>query len=150
MAEHYGTTIVPARPVSPKDKASVEGTVGVLSTWIVASLRNDKFFSFQELNEAIRIKLDEFNSRPFQKRKGCRLSAFEEEEKAFLLPLPSTPYETAVWSSEKGQPDYLVTAGGCRCSIPYEYIGRKVDIWTTEKCVEVFTTTRGSRPMRGF
>ena len=89
MAEYYGTAIVPARPVSPKDKASVEGTVGVLSTWIVASLRNDKFFSFQELNEAIRIKLDEFNSRPFQKRKGCRLSAFEEEEKAFLLPLPS-------------------------------------------------------------
>lgn len=138
MAEYYGTAIVPARPVSPKDKASVEGTVGVLSTWIVASLRNDKFFSFQELNEAIRIKLDEFNSRPFQKRKGCRLSAFEEEEKAFLLPLPSTPYETAVWSSETVQPDYLVTAGGCRYSIPYEYIGRKVDIRTTEKCVEVF------------
>ena len=46
----------------------------VLSTWIVAFLRNDKFFSFQELNKAIRIKLDEFNSRPFQKRKGCRLS----------------------------------------------------------------------------
>lgn len=138
MAEHYGTAIVPARPVSPKDKASVEGTVGVLSTWIVASLRNDKFFSFQELNEAIRIKLDEFNSRPFQKRKGCRLSAFEEEEKAFLLPLPSTPYETAVWSAETVQPDYLVTAGGCRYSVPYEYIGRKVDIRTTEKCVEVF------------
>ena len=38
MAEYYGTAIVPARPVSPKDKASVEGTVGVLSTWIVASV----------------------------------------------------------------------------------------------------------------
>ena len=138
MAEYYGTAIVPARPVSPKDKASVEGTVGVLSTWIVASLRNDKFFSFQELNEAIRIKLDEFNSRPFQKRKGCRLSAFEEEEKAFLLPLPSTPYETAVWSAETVQPDYLVTTDGCRYSVPYEYIGRKVDIRATEKCVEVF------------
>lgn len=69
MAEYYGTAIVPARPVSQKDKASVEGTVGVLSTWIVASMRNDKFFSFQEL--------DEFNSCPFQKRKGCRLSAID-------------------------------------------------------------------------
>ena len=139
--------IVPARPVSPKDKAAVEGTVGVLSTWIVASLRNDKFFPFQKLNEAIRIKLDEFNSRPFQKRKGCRLSAFEEEENAFLLPLPSTPYETAVWSVETVQPDYLVKAVGCRYSVPYEYIGRKNDIRTTEKCEEFFTTTRGLRPM---
>ena len=71
MAEHDGTAIVPARPVSPKNKASVEGTVGVLSTWSVASLRNDKYFSFQERNEAIHIKLNEFNSRPFQKRKSC-------------------------------------------------------------------------------
>lgn len=138
MAEHYGTAIVPARPVSPKDKASVEGTVGVLSTWIIASLRNEKFFSFRELNEAIRIKLDEFNSRPFQKRKGCRLSAFMEEEKAFLMPLPTTPYETAVWSSETIQPDYLVTVGNSRYSVPYEYIGRKVDVRATEKCVEIF------------
>lgn len=138
MAEYYGTAIVPARPVSPKDKASVEGTVGVLSTWIIASLRNEKFFSFRELNEAIRVKLDEFNQRPFQKRKGCRLSAFAEEEKDFLMPLPVTPYETAVWSSETIQPDYLITAGNCRYSVPYEYIGRKVDIRMTETCVEVF------------
>ncbi len=138
MAEHYGTAIVPARPVSPKDKASVEGTVGVLSTWIIASLRNEKFFSFRELNEAIRVKLDEFNRRPFQKRKGCRLSAFTEEEKDFLMPLPKTSYETAAWSSETVRPDYLVTAGNCRYSVPYEYIGRKVDIRMTETCVEVF------------
>lgn len=138
MAEHYGTAIVPARPVSPKDKASVEGTVGVLSTWIIASLRNQKFFSFKELNDAIRVKLDEFNARPFQKKNGSRLSAFEEEEKAFLLPLPKTPYETASWSSVTVQPDYLVPVGGVRYSVPYEYIGCKVDIRSTEKCIEVF------------
>ena len=121
MAEYHGTAVVPARSVSTKDKASVEGTVGVLSNRIVASLRNDKFFSFQELNAAIRIKLDEFNSRPFQKRKGYRLSAFDEEEKAFLLPFLSTPYETAAWSAETVQPDCLVTAGDCRYSVSYEY-----------------------------
>ena len=32
MAEHYGTAIIPARPRSPKDKAFVEGSVGVVST----------------------------------------------------------------------------------------------------------------------
>ena len=47
MAEHNGTAIVPARPISPKDKTSVEGTVGVLSTWIVVSLRHDSSFLFR-------------------------------------------------------------------------------------------------------
>ena len=32
LAEHYGTAILPARVRSPKDKAFVEGTVGVIST----------------------------------------------------------------------------------------------------------------------
>lgn len=44
LAEHYGTAIIPARVRSPKDKASVEGTVGNVSTWIVAVLRKEQFF----------------------------------------------------------------------------------------------------------
>jgi transposase len=138
MAEHYGTAIIPARPISPKDKPSAEGTVGVISTWIIAALRNQKFFSFNELNEAIRDKLTEFNNRPFQKKKGSRLSAFEEEEKSFLMPLPASPYETAVWSTATIQPDYLINAANCKYSVPYELIGREVEIRTTENCIEVF------------
>jgi transposase len=138
MAEYYGTAIIPARPISPKDKPSAEGTVGVISTWIIAALRHQKFFSFDELNGAIRQKLDEFNNRPFQKRKGSRLSAFEEEEKNFLMPLPASPYETAVWSTATIQPDYLITAGNCKYSVPYELIGREVEIRATEECIEVF------------
>ena len=138
MAEYYGTAIIPARPYSPKDKPNVEGTVGVISTWIIAALRNRKFFSFLELNGAIKEKLAEFNAKPFQKKKGSRFSAFEEEEKSFLMPLPAAPYETAVWSTATIQPDYLITAGNCKYSVPYEFIGKQVDIRVTEKCVEVF------------
>ena len=90
MAEHYGTAIIPARPVKPKDKPNAEGTVKVLETWILAALRNRKFFTFEELNKAIHEKLEEFNAKPFQKKKGSRLSAFLEEEKDFLMPLPAS------------------------------------------------------------
>lgn len=138
MAEHYGTAIIPARPLKPKDKPSAEGSVKVVETWILAALRNRKFFSFDELNYAIREKLAEFNSRDFQKKKGSRLSAFLEEEKEYLIPLPDKPYETAVWSTAKIQPDYLITVGDCKYSVPYEYIGKKVDIRATEHSVEVF------------
>ena len=52
MAEHYGTAIIPARPIKPKDKPNAEGTVKVLETWILAALRNRKFFTFEELNRS--------------------------------------------------------------------------------------------------
>lgn len=57
MAEHYGTAVIPARVKSPKDKPTVEGAVGIISTWILAAIRNLQFLSLQELNEAIIEKL---------------------------------------------------------------------------------------------
>lgn len=33
MAEHYGTAIIPTRVRAPKDKATVEGTVGIIWYW---------------------------------------------------------------------------------------------------------------------
>lgn len=119
MAEHYGTAVIPARVRKPKDKASVEGTVGMLSTWIIAALRNRQFFSVRELNEAMREKLAEFNSKPFQKKPGSRRSAFEEE-KPFLLPLPTHTFEMAVWKVATVQPDYHVSADKNHYSVPCE------------------------------
>lgn len=91
MAEYYRTALIPASPVKPKDKPNAESTVMVLETWILAALRNRKFFTFDELNKAIREKLEKFNAKPFQKKKGSRLTAFIEEEKDFLMPSPASP-----------------------------------------------------------
>ena len=54
------------------------------------------------------------------------------------MPLPASPYETAVWSTATIQPDYLITVGNCKYSVPYEFIGKKVDIRATENSIEVF------------
>ena len=96
LAEHYGTAILPCRVRSPKDKAMVEGTVGVICNFILAALRNRRFLSLADLNEAIGERLYEFNHKPFQKKDGSRALAFEEE-KPFLLPLPPRPFELATW-----------------------------------------------------
>ena len=93
MAEHYGTAIIPARVRTPKEKPNVEGTVGNISTWITAALRNEQFFSLAELNRAIRAKLEQFNRRLFQKKEGSRLDLFLEDEKPLLSPLPATRFE---------------------------------------------------------
>lgn len=53
LAEHYGTAILPCRVRSPKYKAMVESTVGIVSNFVLAALRNRRFLSLAELNEAI-------------------------------------------------------------------------------------------------
>ena len=137
LAEHYRTAVLPARVRAPKDKATVEGNVGIISTWIIAALRNQQFLSLWELNTAIRSKLEEFNSKPFQKKEGSRKSIFEEE-RLFLLPLPEYPYELAVWKIATVQFNYHITVEGGNYSVPYEYIKQKVNVRLTKRLVEVF------------
>ena len=137
LAEHYRTAILPARVRSPKDKATVEGNVGIITTWIIAALRNQQFLSLWELNTAIRSKLAEFNAKPFQKKEGSRASVFEEE-RAFLLPLPEHPYELAVWKIATVQFNYHVTVEHGNYSVPYEYIKHKVTVRLTKRLIEVF------------
>ena len=137
LSEHYGTAIIPARPASPKDKAMVEGSVGVISTWILAALRNQQFLSLRELNGAVKDKLYQFNHKPFQKREGSRAIAFEEE-KPFLLPLPEHPFELATWKVATVQFNYHVSVENMNYSCPFEYIKQKVNVRLTKAAVEIF------------
>jgi len=138
MAEHYGTAIIPARIRKPKDKPNVESSVGNISTWITAALRNEQFFSLYELNRAIREKLDAFNARLFQKKEGSRIGLFLAEEQPLLAPLPATPYELAAWKKATVQFNYHISVDRMLYSVPCEYIKRKVDVRITESIIEVF------------
>lgn len=138
LAEHYNTAVVPARVRRPKDKSSAEGTVGVVSTRVIAALRNRKFFSLDELNRAIRQKLDEHNKTPFTKREGSRYSVFQSQEKAFLHKLPTAQFELAQWKVATVQYNYHISVEKMQYSVPYEYIKQKVDVRLTKNMVEVF------------
>ena len=115
MAEHYGTAIIPARVRKPKDKANVEGTVGNISTWITAALRNEQFFTLVELNAAIHEKLEIFNSKDFQKKEGSRWSLFHYEELPFLSPLPIMNWQTG----NKPPFSLIITYLWMECYIPF-------------------------------
>jgi transposase len=144
MAEFYDTAIVPCRVEAPKDKSHAEGSVKFASTWILAALRNEKFFSYEEVAEAVKEKLEELNGRPFtgKNRIGCRCSGYLEEEKAYMKPLPTSPYEPATWiPNVKVGYDYLVSDGINKYSVPFDLIGEKVDMRLTRNTVEVFFRT---------
>lgn len=137
MAEHYGTAIIPCRVRKPKDKAHAEGTVGIISTYILAAIRNQQFLSLTELNESIKERLEIFNNKPFQKKEGSRFKAFLEE-KLFLLPLPQRQFELSKWKIATVGPNYHISVDNQNYSVPYEYIKHKVDVRITRNVIEVF------------
>ena len=137
-AEHYNTAIIPARVRRPKDKPNVEGNVGHISTWIIAALRDEQFFSLAELNRSIRGKLSEYNARDFQKKEGSRQSLFLGEEKPLLAPLPATRYELAEFKQATVQFNYHVAVDSMYYSVPYQYIKSKADVRITDSTVEIF------------
>ena len=143
MASHYSTAVVPARVRKPQDKAKAENGVLVVERWILARLRNRRFFSLVELNKAISELLIDLNKRSFQKIDGCRHSHFEAIDQPALRPLPLQPYEFAEWKKAKVNVDYHIEAHRHYYSVPHSLVGKQLDIRLTASTVECFH--RGKR-----
>lgn len=143
LAAHYGVAVLPARPKKPKDKAKVEGGVLVVERWILARLRNQRFFSLAEANRAVAELLEALNRRAFKKLPGCRHSAFIEMDRPALHPLPQQRYEYAEWKTARVGIDYHVEVAGHYYSVPYRLARQQVEVRMTATTVEAFH--RGQR-----
>src|SRR5699024_9763921 len=60
------------------------------------------------------------------------------EDNLFLLPLPATPFELAVWKVATVQYNYHISVERMNYSVPYEYIKQQVDVRLTRTTVEIF------------
>jgi len=143
MALHYGVAVIPARVKKPRDKAKVEVGVQVVERWIIAALRNRTFFSISELNAAIKQLLDKLNNRQFKKLDTTRRELFETMEKPALKPLPERAYQFAIWKRAKVNIDYHIEVDRHYYSVPYQLIGKRVEVRITQHQVEIFY--RGKR-----
>ena len=143
LARHYRTAILPARPYRPKDKAKVEVGVQIVGRWILARLRNRRFFSLAALNEAIRGLLVDLNNRPLRSWGRSRRELFDELDRPALTPLPDQPYEYAEWKRCRVNLDYHVEIAKHYYSVPHNFLRQEVEARITEKTVEIFL--RGKR-----
>jgi transposase len=138
MAMHYGVGVVPARPYKPRDKAKVESGVLVAERWILAALRNRRFFEIGELNLAIQELLVKLNSRRFRKREGSRASVFQGLDKPALQPLPAERFDLSQWARARVNIDYHVSFEGNFYSVPYHLVQQPVEIRSMPATVEIF------------
>jgi len=138
MCQHYGITVIPARPYRAKDKAKVEAGVLVAQRWILACLRNRRFSGLSDMNQAIRELLEKLNNRNMQKLKCSRKHMFETLDKPAALPLVSQRYEYAEWRKARVNIDYHIEAYSHYYSVPYQLVREQVDVRATEHIIEVF------------
>lgn len=138
MAAHYGTAILPARPYKPRDKAKVEVAVQVAQRWVLARLRNRRFFSLADLNAAIRRLVDELNMRVMRGYGASRADLFATIDRPHLQPLPPHPYEFARWKRARVAPDYHVEVDSSWYSVPFRLIREEVDVRVCGAIVEIF------------
>ena len=141
MAQHYGVSVMPARPRKPKDKAKVEGAVLIVQRWVLARLRRRRFFSLDDLNQAISELLEELNAKPFQKLEGCRSSAFEKLDRPALRALPPLRYEFADRRDVGVNIDYHVEFDKRYYSVHHLRIHQRVEVRATAAVVEIFYDT---------
>jgi len=143
LARHYKTAILPARPYHPRDKAKVEVGVQIVGRWILARLRDRRFFSLAALNEAIRGLLIDLNNRALRSWGRSRRELFDELDRPALTPLPDEPYEYAEWKRCRINLDYHVEIAKHYYSVPHSLARQEVEARITQKTVEIFL--RGKR-----
>lgn len=140
LSHHYNTTFAAARPYSPRDKAMVERSVNIIYTQVYARLRKITFTSINELNAAIRIKVDELNNKRYRGSSFSRRQLFEQKEKGLLKPLPPRHFQLKNVSSLTVQNNYHIELRSLKkyFSVPYIYAFQAVKVLWDNHTVEIY------------
>jgi transposase len=135
---HYGTTVLPARPAHPRDKAKAEVGVQVAERWIVARVRHERHFSLDSLNTRMAELLEELNDRPMRLYGASRRQLFERLDRPALRPLPVERFVFGEWKIARVNIDYHVELDHHYYSVHHSLVGEQVDARLTATTVELF------------
>lgn len=136
FCQHYGTTILPTKPRTPRHKGKIEAGVKYVQS---NALAGRTFVSLEEQN---RFLLDwEANiadRRIHGTTKRQVFKVFEEAERAALLPLPLERFACFHEARRKVNRDGHVEVAKAYYSVPPEYLGREVWVRWDARLVRVF------------
>ena len=140
LARHYNVAIIPARIVKPRDKASVESSVGWLETWLLEWLDGKIYFSFEALNHDIRERVSELSKKNFKHREGSRESVFIALDKPNLRDLPPATFESFITKTVNRVPNnYHLEYDGFYYSVPYIYYDQPAVMHVFAKKIEIYS-----------
>jgi transposase len=138
LGAHYGTVILPARPVHPRDKAKVEVGVLVAQRWILARMRDETHVGLGALNRRIRELLDELNQRVMRHYRMSRHALFVALDQPAVKPLPATRFAPGSWKWVRANIDYHVELEGHFYSVPFTLRQERLELRSTPTTIEIF------------
>lgn len=121
LQDFYNTPVIPARPLRPKDKGSVESACKLVEERVMSQLKGMTFESFQELNAEVHKYVEKLNNKITKRTGKSRYQIFCEVDKPELRPLPDgyfNPCEYKVCTILK---NYHIKIGNQYYSVPYEF-----------------------------
>jgi transposase len=137
LADHYGALVDPARRGKPKDKPRVERPMPYVrdSLW-----RGREWISVAQMQSAaITWCRDVAGQRSCRPLGGASpQTVFDAVEAETLTALPGKDFVLADWATGTVGPDIHVKSGRTLYSVPWRFIGRKVDIRSTYSMVQIF------------
>lgn len=140
MAEHYGISVLPARVRRPQDKATVESCVLQVQRRILAPLRDQSFFSIDEIRQTILEALESFNSRPMKDHGNqSRRERFEQQDMPHARPI--TQEHFAICALRTGvlvQKNYHIEFDHYHYSVPCALVGKRVDVHQVNGIIEIY------------
>lgn len=137
LAAHYQVLVDPARVAHPKDKPRIESVQKYIRTSFFAGR---DFPSMPAMvADARRWSIEVAGRRTPRVLEGrTPLETFASEEAGVLRPLPMVPFEHARWSTPKVAPDAHAKVGATLYSLPYRWIGVRLDARATTERVQFF------------
>ena len=137
--EHYNTAALPARAKRPKDKASVEAAVKIVTQNVIHALDGHQCVGIDELNAKITALVDGINAAtPFRGNATSRRALFDQFERDVLTALPETPWQRTEWKRAKVAPNFHIRVHNAHYSVPHQLVGRTVDVRITGDSLAVF------------
>jgi transposase len=137
-AEHYGFLIDPCRPRTPEHKGKVESGVHYVQRNFLGG-RTPTSIS-QANADVLRWCLTTAGQRTHGTTKTQPLTRFTTVEQAELLPLPTTPYDLAIWKVATLHRDGYVVFDQAFYSAPFRLVGQQLHIRGGCQDVRIYTT----------
>jgi len=136
MGLHYGFLISPTVPGTPRHKGKVENGVHYLQRNFMAG---QEFLDILVANQRLRVWTAEVaGTRCHGTTHQAPLKLFHECERSALLPLPPDPFTLCEIKPVTVHPDCHAVIAGSYYSVPYTYVGRRLDAHISERVVELY------------
>lgn len=136
FCRHYGTTVLPTKPRTPRHRGKVERGVAYVQE---NGLKGRPFTSLAEQNDHLRHwEHGKADWRIHGTTRQQVLAHFTEAEQEALLPLPTSRFENFHEAKRKVSRDGHVEVAKAFYSLPPEYLGREVWVLWNGRTVRVF------------